>query len=273
MNSLVYHDLQFALLRTPKQLLGIMKRPEWAGKIFVGGGFLRSIVAGDEVNDIDVFVTSESAAHNLAAQLVEASGQLSAPGTERLTWVTDNAITVKCFKPYIQIIHRWTFDSAKAVSDSFDFTCCCAAFWWESNTASDDILTCEGDGQWRSVCDPRFYCDVAGKRLIYRNPIRNEDAGGSMLRVLKYYQKGYRIPLDSLADVITRLVQGVEFGVTSSRSITLGQGRVCFDTPEGTQEFSRIICGLLREVDPAIDPSHVAHLPAENTRGTPGERP
>lgn len=266
MTSLSFHDLQFALLRTPKQLLEVMKRPEWAGKIFVGGGFLRSIVAGDDINDIDVFVTNDNDAHKLSNELVLSSGELSSDNRSKLSWVTDNAITVKCFKPCIQIIHRWTFDNALQVSDSFDFTCCCAAFWWGQphyapGTLHDAALR---EPQWHSVCDERFYCDVAAKRLIYRNPVRNEDAGGSMLRVLKYYQKGYRIPLDSLADVITRLVQGVDFNKLMPSLDGESSAQLAADN--APRAFSRIICGLLREVDPSIDPSHIAHLPAESTR-------
>jgi hypothetical protein len=261
MNSLTYHDLQFALLRTPKQLLTIMKRPEWANKIFVGGGFLRSIVAGDPINDIDVFCPDKQTALLLAmtlnAELFDlpdsSSDEFTAEDGKKLNriWTTDNAYTLLAFKPTIQIIHRWSFGSDRSVADSFDFTCCCAAFSW---TGTD----------WHSVCDERFYCDVAGKRLIYRNPVRNEDAGGSMLRVLKYYQKGYRIPLDSLADVITRLVEGVDFAKLMPNIDGESSAQLAADS--APRVFSRIICGLLREVDPAIDPGHVAHLPAESTR-------
>ena len=261
MTELTFHDLQFALLRTPKKLLEIMKRPEWAGKIFVGGGFLRSIVAGEPVNDIDVFTGTKHDAQALS--------QVLAAHTESKVYTTDNAYTVLGTKPAVQIIHRWTFDTAHQLCQSFDFTCCCAAFWWEGEKAEPDEIICTELGRWRSVCDPRFYCDVAAKRLIYRNPTRNEDAGGSMLRVLKYYQKGYRIPLDSLADVITRLVQGVDF---KELLPTLdGPAAVELAAKEAPERFSRIICGLLREVDPAIDPNHVAHLPAERSRITTDE--
>ncbi len=268
MNSLTYHDLQFALLRTPKQLLEIMKRPEWAGKIFVGGGFLRSIVAGDPINDIDVFCPDKQTALFLAKTLNAELFDLPDSSSEEFTaeddrklnriWTTDNAYTLLAFKPTIQIIHRWSFKTGIEAADSFDFTCCAAMFWHGTKTIPHDEIG------WQSYCDERFYPDVAGKRLIYRNPIRNEDAGGSMLRVLKYYQKGYRIPLDSLADVITRLVQGVDF---DKLSMSLdGESSAQLSASNTPKEFSRIICGLLREVDPLIDASHVAHLPAESTR-------
>lgn len=270
MNKLTYHDLQFALMRCPRQLLQVMKT-SMHGKIFVGGGFLRSVVAGDSVNDIDVFVSNKQDALELARMLVirklrlthksESNGTVNirplafseldkdqVKQVERAVYATDNAYTLTGFAPSIQIIHRWTFDAGDLVAASFDFTCCAADFWWDGEN-------------WDSYCDPRFYCDVASKRLVYRAPARNEDAGGSMLRVLKYYQKGYRIPLDSLAKVIARLVKGVDLTKLTHTEHVVGE-----PSTERINEvdFGIVIAGLLREVDPAIDPSHVAHLPAED---------
>jgi hypothetical protein len=259
--KLTHHDLQFALLRSPRALLTLMKLPKWRGKIFVGGGFLRSVVSGDPVNDVDVFVSQKELAWLLARELIitrmglkpEGPGDIFSQSQETLIksriHETDNALTLaRGFSPTVQIIHRWTFDSGNAAANSFDFTCCAAMFWY-------------GKDGFGSYCDTRFYPDVAAKRLIYRSPVRNEDAGGSMLRVLKYYQKGYRIPLDSLSAVITRLVRAVDLSKCTrsveDKTVSAFVERV--DEPQ----FSKVICGLLREVDPNVDPSHVAHLPAE----------
>lgn len=258
--KLLHHDLQFALLRCPRELLAVMKNADfWYGKIFVGGGFLRSVVSGDHVNDVDVFVSRKEDAVTLAKILVAARLRIKkgidemtedeAAQVKRKIYETDNALTLTCFTPAIQIIHRWLFEAGEKVADSFDFSCCAAAFWY--------------DGQWQSYCDDRFYPDIASKRLVYRNPVRNEDAGGSMLRVLKYYQKGFRIPLDSLAWVITRLMRGVDFNKVMNRTTR--------DVTLEEQQFSKVICGLLREVDPNVDPNHLAHLPPENE--PPGEPP
>ena len=99
--------------------------------------------------------------------------------------------------------------------------------------------------------DPRFYEDLAAKRLRYTSPQRNEDAGGSMLRVLKFYQRGYRIPLNCLGAVVSRLVKGIDFDAVSGGT-------------EATREkqIAKVISGLLREVDPNVDPEHIAHLPS-----------
>lgn len=216
------YDLKWAIQRTPKKLLDTMKSNAWHSRLFVGGGFLRSIVTNEKVNDIDVFVSSERDAELLSRELADKPTDIHK---------TDNAYTIKGFTT-IQIIHRWVFDKIEDVSNSFDFTCCCAVFSYNGK-------------EFESYCDERFYMDNAAKRLVYRFPVRNEDAGGSMLRVLKYYQKGYRIPLDSLGGVIARLVKGID-------PIKL----------RDEDSVAKVVTGLLREVDPNIDPLHQSHLPS-----------
>lgn len=217
------NDLKFAINRLPKNLVDIMKKDEWKGKIFCGGGYIRSVITGDPLSDIDLFVCDAKSAKLLAFELSEGAK----------FYETENAYTVRTTGVPIQIIHRWVFDDIQAVSDSFDFTICCAAIGF--------------NGEWVSYCDEDYYKDLAARRLVYRSPKRNEDAGGSMLRVLKYYQKGYRIPLNSLAGVISRLTSQLD---TNKLEMKDEEG-VAF-----------VLTGLLREVDPAIDPLHTAHLPS-----------
>lgn len=226
-------DLHWALVRLPNKLKSIMLDPEWLGNIFVGGGYLRAIVANETVNDVDVFVKSEKEAELLAYKLCEDRKDI---------FKTDNAYTVKGSLP-IQIIHRWVFEKPEDVSNSFDFTVCCAVLYIQE--INKDVAG-KPKPNWQSFCDDRFYIDLASKRLVYRKPVRNEDAGGSILRVLKYYQKGYRIPLDSLGAVIARLVKALD------------PNRIDINN-EG--DVGHVITGLLREVDPNIDPTHAAHLP------------
>ena len=214
-------DLHYAVQRLPKPLKDLLKQEIWHGKVFIGGGYIRAIVAGEKLNDIDLFVSDAKVAEVVALALCEKG---------RTPYKTDNAYTIKVWGETVQIIHRWVFDTPEAISESFDFTVCCAVIY-------------HGQHGWHSFCDPEFYPDLASKRLNYRNPVRNEDAGGSMLRVLKYYQRGYRIPLDSLSDVIARLIEGVNWEIVDS----------------GGMELSKVICGLLREVDPLIDPEHLMH--------------
>lgn len=222
MRELESHDLAWCLRCCRHDVLELMKRQ---GKnIVAAGGYVRARVAGEKPSDIDLFVTSPEIAKVLSKEFA-GQGKL---------FETDNAYTIQGKGLCVQFIHRWCYSEPQQLLDSFDFTIACAAFWW--------------DGEWKSLCDDRFYPDLAGKRLRYRSPNRNEDAGGSLLRVLKFYQRGYRIPLDSLGAVVSRLIQGVDPSKGDWRS---------------EPWLSKILTGLLREVDPNIDPSHIAHLPAE----------
>jgi hypothetical protein len=242
MRELNRQDLQWALRRTPAAVLKLLK--DQASKVFVGGGFLRACVAGEKAEDIDLFVASKANA-SLYAELLatKADGKVIA---------TENAYTVKGYALPVQIIHRWVYEKPEDLMRSFDFTIAMAGFWWQGCVPATEEVPGTKEG-WRSICDDRFYEDLAAKRLRYTAPVRHEDAGGSLLRVLKFYQRGYRIPLDSLAGVTARLLNDVE-------AWKVLEGRAA----DREVQMAKVITGLLREVDPNIDPSHIAHLPAED---------
>ena len=237
MQELEWNDLYWCLKRAPVPVLELMKK--WGDKIICAGGFIRGCVANEPINDMDLFCPDAILAKNLANALHSSVG-----GFKKDFYETENAITIKLRQMPVQFIHRWTFKSAFEILSSFDFTVACAAFWWNQEL-----------NKWDSLCTPKFYPDLAGKRLVYLSPIRNEDAGGSLLRVLKFYQRGYRIPLDSFGAVIARLMEGV-----NQDKLYGAKG----DTHE--ERVARVITGLLREVDPNIDPSHIAHLPSREEK-------
>lgn len=231
MQKLERHDLQWCLRRAPKIVLELMKRQ--GPTVVVAGGYIRACIARETVNDIDLFCPTKELAEALAIEL--------AGGKEKMH-TTDNAYTIRsASRVPIQFIHRWTYPTPESLLSSFDFTVACAAFWWDGT-------------QWQSLCHNRFYADLAGKRLHYLAPNRNEDAGGSILRVLKFYQKEYRIPVDSLGAVIARLMRDVDLERLPERRELGLEGAI-----------AKVVTGLLREVDPDIDPTHIAHLPSENT--------
>jgi hypothetical protein len=240
------HDLMFALRRMPGALRRLMLTETWREKIFVGGGFLRSVVANDPVNDVDVFVTNKADAMVVAEALVCDQFRRTLPSADDTEarerffkahiYETENALTLRHFSPTVQIIHRWTFAGLANVIKSFDFSVCCAA------------IGVAPDGKWEGRAHERFYPDLAAKRLVYLSPIREEEPGGSMLRVLKYYQKGYRMPLDSLAAVMARMFLAVDWNKALHHP----------------DEVPQLLTSMLRAVDPLVDLTHEAHLPAEN---------
>lgn len=198
--------------------------------LFLAGGFIRSVIAQEQVNDVDLFITSVDQAHPLALELSQ--------NDPRKIHKTENAFTIKEKLP-VQIIFRWVFDNPQQCMESFDFTIAKTAVFWD------------GLG-WQGICSDTFYEDLAAKRLIYTSPIRNEDAGGSMLRLLKFYQRGYRIPLGSLGALMARMLSGVKQVNFDKRSI--------IEPREWEAQMGQVLTGLLREVDPAIDPKHLSHL-------------
>lgn len=239
MRELSHHDLLQCVRRLPATVRDLLKaRPD----LIVAGGYIRACVAGEKVSDIDIMCPSKDAGGACALLLSKATG-------DARIYKTDNALTVKLRPVPAQFITRWTFDSPEAALASFDFTIACAAFWWDPKEGPS--------GRWCSMVHDDFYPDLAAKRLVYLAPVREEEAGGSMLRILKFYQRGYRIPLDSLGAVMARMFVAIDW-----RSV-MGDK---MEHPETMREpeiqAAKVITGLLREVDPNIDPDHISHLPS-----------
>jgi len=215
MEKLLKQDLHAVLTRTPKDIRELIKNHE----LFLAGGFIREVVAGEDPRDIDLFGPSKDRL-KLAATEIWHSRNKAARILE-----TDNAIThVDPPRTTVQFITRWLYDDPLLVIQSLDFTVCQAAVFWDPELK-----------QWDSLIDDRFYPDLASRRLTYTMPQRNEDAGGSMLRVRKFLHRGYHIGADDLALVLARITSRIDFERINNGD-EHGQGR--------------IIRSLLREVDP-----------------------
>lgn len=205
-------DRDLVVSRIPKRVRKMLK----SSQTYVAGGFIRSTIAGERVSDIDVFGPSK--------ETLETQAGLLAHDIKGKLHVTANALTVLAHsRTTAQFITRWVFDNPEDLIKSFDFTVCQAVVWWQ-------------DKEWVSRCSTDFYPDLASRRLVYTHPIRNEDAGGSMLRMRKFLKRGYNIRVDSMAGVIARLVNKL-------RDDVMGDEETC----------STVIAGLLREVDPLIN--------------------
>ena len=213
MSKLTTEDLRKVVSRLPKDVLQILKN----NKLIVAGGFIRAVIACEDVSDIDILAPSALDAETRAKALC-AKREIDKP------YETVNAYTViQDNKIPVQFIHRWTFTDARALIDSFDFTIAQAVLWFE-------------DGLWKSLVSDTYYSDLAGKRLHYTFPIRHEDAGGSILRVKKFLKKGYDISPEDMAKVIARLLSGIDTGSNAWNADEVGK--------------SKVLAGLLREVDP-----------------------
>lgn len=195
-------DVGRIVRRIPKALAGEMKEV----RSIIGGGFVRAVIAGEKPSDIDVFGPTAEIAKAMAKEFAKATG---APEPHE----SENSLTVGG-RPPVQFIHRWTYEDAERLLDSFDFTVGAAAIWWNGQA-------------WASLADQRFYRDLAARRMVFRDP-RDNTAGGSLLRLQKFAARGYRASAYQVARVALSL------------AASAGADR---DTQAG-------LIRLIREVDP-----------------------
>lgn len=228
MNQLTDQDLRRVVRNIPSDLRAIMRGKDAGGiKLFIAGGFIRETVASGKVQDIDMFGPTQAALETAADELYFERRFCS----DRKIYKSKYATSV--FTPPrmpVQFIHRWLYEDAETLLAQLDFTVCQAAVW------------CEG-GTWRSACSELFYSDLAARRLRYTHPQRDEEAGGSLMRVRKFLARGWNIQADSLAGVVARLVGGIKeekLGTFLREGKTVEQAR------------ARVLQALLREVDPLV---------------------
>lgn len=210
MGTLHQDDIRRVLRICPKDIKTLLKEQP----VFLAGGAIRDIIASGEISDWDMFGHSKDMLKLYAQAMVGSrKGRL---------WSTDNAYTVLSpgYKP-VQFITRWLYSDSGSVAQDFDFTICSAVIWWQGS-------------EWASICHQDFYADLAAKRLRYMWPKREEDAGGSMMRVMKFIKRGYSISPEDLGAVMSRITSKMR--ETGMASDDRGQ--------------AKIITGLLREVDP-----------------------
>jgi hypothetical protein len=217
-------DLNFILSRCPRDVLKLLR--DNPGTLYLAGGFIRSTLAGEKVSDIDLFGGSADDLLRIAKDLtLERKGRY---------FKTDNAITVLA-PPRIpvQFITRWLFTDPLVCIDSFDYTICQAVIWTELMDIVPEEPGQEMKSIFRSAVSEHFYQDLAVRRLVYTFPQREEEAGGSFMRMIKFIKKGYNIQAPSMARVMSRVLWKVrDEKMTDERWM------------------ATVITGLLRQVDP-----------------------
>lgn len=163
------------------------------GQVTLAGGFIRDVIARNQPSDIDLWVPSKEIGERLSGELA-----LIIPlqgFSNRIE--TDNAFTVIGFPYPVQFIYKWTAERAE-VFEKFDFTACKAAMWCLRST----------DGpHWSGKCDDLFYEDLAAKRLRYDSSSTDTNVATSVIRLLKFYERGYRIGVDDLGKLLGAFCQ------------------------------------------------------------------
>jgi hypothetical protein len=248
MKTLNQFDLFFIRNRLPRDVRNLlinyggqeMNAASMAPRVFLAGGFVRSVIAREEVNDIDLFANGKSLANQVANELADKF--------QSRVYSTDNAYTVRA-KPFtLQVIHRWTFPSPQDCVASFDYTIARAAVWASTSVDAHGNTS----HTWASACDPSYYEDLAARRLVYRSPVREEAAGGSFLRLLKFYRRGYTAPLDTIAAVMSRMAAKIEHGKILAGAAGNGTSE--------EKQIEKVLLGLLHEVDPNSVTNDPAYL-------------
>lgn len=219
MHELSKADLDRVVRSLPSDVRDLMWKNQ--RKLLLAGGFIRAKIAGETPSDIDLFGPSEGFLKDMAQELRANRGTVNGNARKHRT---KNAITVISIgRISVQFIHRWVFDDPKSCALSFDFTVCQSVVWVENN-------------QWRSMCHPHFYPDLAARRLRYTSPDREEEAGGSLMRAFKFTKRGYHIPPTSLSGVILRVMERFDHDRAERSGINP----------------TEILTGIIREVDPRM---------------------
>lgn len=258
MQALTSSDLNFVLSRCPRDILKLLRIN--AGKLFLAGGFIRATISGEKLSDIDLFGTTHDDLLRIAKDLtLERKGRY---------FETNNAITVLSPPRFpVQFITRWLFAEAEKLVNSFDFTVCQAVIWAvkdaDATRMVDGKPTTEKRYRFHSRIADAFYPDLAARRLVYTHPVRDEEAGGSLMRVIKFVKKGYNVQAPSLAGVIARIAMGVDMGAVSKRRHQGGE-----HNPDDEKWVTTVVTGLLREVDPLVVVDGVEFLDEHETINT-----
>jgi hypothetical protein len=185
MARLSKHDLSRVISAVPENILELVK----SHNALIAGGFIRAIVSRETPSDLDIFFNDADVANAFITDLA---------GSEKdRIFRTERAFSFSFKGLLVQAVHRWNFADSVDVLEHFDFTIACAALFWVPLNPPDE-------SQWSSRVHEDFYADLAAKRLIYTSPV-DPEPGGSMLRLLKFTARGFRITIGSLSKLITEL--------------------------------------------------------------------
>ncbi len=178
-------DLSWVVERLPQAAYDLLKTSP--SRAFLAGGFIRSVIAHERINDLDLFTTNVYEAQELAEHYLK-----TGKGGTHISR-SEYAFNVHGTRPHFQVIHKWGYSDPEVLIQSFDFTIAQAVVWHDGT-------------EFRSLCADTYYEDLAAKRLVYTSRVRDDDQpGGSLLRSYKFAARGYRMPLDSLAALLARM--------------------------------------------------------------------
>lgn len=156
--------------------------------VWIAGGFLRAMIGSedDSAGDVDFFFHSEDGFNKLLATIKDpppgaekAFGYYSISNYENLSKLRIvDCESMANFRPNLQLVRLFWFDSPEHVIDSFDFTVC-------------QFIT---DGK-TLFFNPKSFDDVRERKLRWHREC--DDSIAALNRILKYQEKGYKMSKDT----------------------------------------------------------------------------
>lgn len=149
-------------------------------KAMICGGAILSVFTETKINDYDIYFRTFSDAYSMIKDLEKISYLAK-------VFTTENAVTFKSKELTIQIIcgENLFGNSPMDLIDKFDFSVCMGAY--DFNT---DLFT----------VDKNFFTSIANHKLIFN--VKVDYPICSMIRLLKYQEKGYSIEGTELMKLI-----------------------------------------------------------------------
>lgn len=164
---------------------------EFGSRLIVAGGFCRDVMTGREAKDIDIFGVDKNTVND---------------AIESFTWhdatrgrkQTANSVTFEEYFPLdgsypVQFITRTYYTHHQDLIESFDFSVCQIGVYWSLD-------------HWEGICTDLFWRDIFSETATYTDPTRDEDPGGSLLRMFRFARRGYKITENDIANVTGRFV-------------------------------------------------------------------
>jgi len=159
------------------------------GALCVAGGFCRDVLTGAEPKDIDIFSKTPQ-----DMKLAIADFDWTEDYTAKRTANSESFVRDNGEGPDVQFITRVYLRDHYNALLTFDFSICQVGVWFDQENG------------WIGQASEAFLEDLPQFRMRYTAPERDEDPGASLLRMVKFVARGWKISEADIAAVVGRFV-------------------------------------------------------------------
>lgn len=160
--------------------------------LFMAGGYLRSTLVEEKPADIDLFGPDEDTMNRAIEDFLDTNEKATIGFRSR------NAVTIYLQGSKIQFILADCRPTLIETVMSFDFTICQAGIMITDEGAMEMVITDD------------FLNHTSKNLLRYTRPVRNQEPGAPMRRMLSFVARGFKPDFKSIASVSAILMQGTE---------------------------------------------------------------